>query len=66
MHTKVVIIICWFGDFPWYFPYFLHSCGYNPTIDFQIVTNNLTDGHLLPQNVKVIRRELKQIIQSGF
>ncbi|WP_394801511.1 DUF6625 family protein [Belliella filtrata] len=27
---------CFFGEFPWYFPLFLKSCRFNPSIDFQI------------------------------
>jgi len=37
---QIVLLICWHGNFPWYFPYFLHSCRYNPDIDFLIFTDN--------------------------
>ncbi|MCL1933938.1 MAG: hypothetical protein FWF53_09045 [Candidatus Azobacteroides sp.] len=51
---KIAFIIVFLGDYPWYFPYFLHSCRYNPTVDFLIFTDN-TDAKLdLPVNVKVI------------
>jgi hypothetical protein len=37
---RILFIITYMGQFPWYFPYFLHSCRYNPTIDFLIFTDN--------------------------
>jgi hypothetical protein len=38
--SKIALIIAYMGNFPWYFPYFLHSCRYNPDIDFLIFTDN--------------------------
>ena len=38
--NNIVFTIVYIGDFPWYFPYFLHSCCYNPTVDFLIFTDN--------------------------
>ena len=53
-------MICWQGNYPWYFPYFLHSCRYNPNIDFLIFTS-ITDTKIeLPPNVKTIPYSLKQ------
>ena len=37
---RIVFIITYIGKHPWYFPYFLYSCRYNPTIDFLIFTDN--------------------------
>lgn len=56
---KIVFIIPWFGNYPWYFPYFLHSCKYNPSIDFCIYTDNeiSTDA---PDNVKFVRYSLDE------
>jgi len=51
--SSIIFIICWQNDYPWYFPYFLHSCRYNPTIDFLIFTDNDTKLEL-PPNVKII------------
>ena len=42
------------GKYPWYFPYFLHSCRYNPTIDFLIFTDNNDPNLVLPENVKIL------------
>lgn len=39
-HT-IVLLITWFGKWPWYLSYFLHSCKYNPDMDFYIFTDNI-------------------------
>ena len=57
---SIALIICYYGEFPWYFSYFIHSCGFNPTIDFYIVTDNHTMALPLPGNVKVIYKTLRQ------
>jgi len=57
---SMACIICWSGDYPWYFPYFIHSCRYNPTIDFLIFTDNQTPLKHLPPNVRLIPYLLKQ------
>ena len=56
----VVFLICWQGDYPWYLPYFLHSCRYNPDIDFLIFTDNQTSLTHLPHNVRLIPYSLEQ------
>ena len=50
MH-QIVYIITYIGKNPWYFPYFLHSCWYNPTVDFLIFTDNQDPDLELPSNV---------------
>ena len=52
--NRIIFIIPYMGNYPWYFPYFLHSCRYNPTVDFLIFTDN-NDPYLefLP-NVQII------------
>ena len=77
--ASIVFIICWQGNYPWYFPYFLHSCYYNPTIDFLIFTDNQNQLSQLPQNVQLIPYSLEQfkadaakalgfevVVQSGY
>ena len=59
------IITCWYGPYPWYFPYFVHSCGYNPTVDFIIITDNIESIPNKPENVKIIFRALNEIIESA-
>ncbi len=58
MHS-IVFIIPYIGSLPWYFPYFLHSCKYNPSIDFIL----LTDHHEKiesPPNLKILNYTIKQ------
>ncbi|HKJ33216.1 MAG TPA: DUF6625 family protein [Balneolales bacterium] len=57
---KIVILICYYGKFPWYFPYFLHSCSYNPSIEFIIISENCYDQEL-PKNVTIIKMSWEQI-----
>ena len=58
--SSIVFLICWQGDYPWYFPYFLHSCRYNLTIDFLIFTNQSDLPLDLPENVKIIPYSIEQ------
>jgi len=58
--SSIAFLICWHGDYPWYFPYFLHSCRYNPTINFLIFTDNKDVPAHLPPNVQLIPYSLEQ------
>ncbi|MEQ1554291.1 MAG: DUF6625 family protein, partial [Ferruginibacter sp.] len=58
---KIATLNCWYGPYPWYFPYFIYSCSYNPTIDFFIITDNLQTIPNLPNNVKIIYKTLNEI-----
>jgi hypothetical protein len=61
-HNKTIALLtCWYGNYPWYFPYFIHSCLYNPTIDFVIITDNKQLVPNKPQNVKIINRTAEDI-----
>lgn len=60
--NKIVIITCWYGSYPWYFPYFIHSCSHNPSIDFIIITNNRYAISNRPKNVKIIYKTIEDII----
>jgi hypothetical protein len=57
---RIVFIICWQGSMPWYFPYFLHSCRFNPTVDFLLFTDSSDLNLALPPNVKLIPRSIDQ------
>lgn len=59
--TSIAMLTCWYGDYPWYFPYFIHSCTYNPTVDFIIVTNNLNTISNKPENVKIVYKTPEDI-----
>jgi hypothetical protein len=58
---SIAIVTCWYGKYPWYFPYFIHSCDYNPTVDFIIITDNQETIINKPQNVKIIYKTLEEI-----
>jgi hypothetical protein len=56
---KIALVNCFFGMFPWYFPFFIKSCTTNPTVDFLIFTDSDYDG-VFPSNVKIIPFTLAQ------
>ena len=56
---KCVLILPYFGKFNNYFPLFLKSCGYNPSYDFLIFTDN-TEFYNYPQNVHVVPMALNE------
>jgi len=60
MLKKIIFIIPWFGSWPWYLPYFLHSCKYNSCIDFYIYTDNSVKNDNIPDNVKFINYSLDE------
>ena len=65
LQHKIAILTCWYGTYPWYFPYFIHSCTYNPSIDFYIITDNeqiVTDKL---DNVKIIYMTLTGINETA-
>lgn len=61
---KIILITCWYGEYPWYLPYYLHSCSYNSNIDFVIITDNTDEVPNLPENVKIILKSLPDIISA--
>ena len=60
MQKSIVILICYYGSFPWYFEYFLHSCKFNPTIDF-FIFSDINYGKQLPKNVTIIKKSIEEI-----
>lgn len=58
---RIAFINCYFGAFPWYFDYFVHSCRYNTDIDFYVVTDNTLYERDLPPNVRLIFKSLEEI-----
>lgn len=62
MNKKSIgVLICYYGKFPWYFDYFLHSCNYNQSVDFLIVTDIQDYLKPLPRNVKFIFKTIDDI-----
>jgi len=59
---SIALIICYFGKLPWYFNYFVHSCKYNPSVTFFIITDDTVYSNpSLPDNVKLIYKTLGKI-----
>jgi len=58
---KIVLITFWYGPFPWYFQYFVHSCGFNLSISFIIVTDNDKPYYDIPNNVTFVCRTIEEI-----
>ena len=65
MH-QIIFIITYTGEYPWYFPYFLHSCRYNPTIDFLIFTDNNDPNLELPSIVRLIPYSIERFKADAY
>jgi len=68
---SIALLVSWYGPYPWYFPYFVHSIGFSPSVDFFIVTDNTEEIPNKPNNLKIVYRtmdELKEDFSSklGF
>ncbi len=59
--NKIAILIGYFGIFPWYFDYFLHSCRYNPDLHFYIITDINWSKRQIPDNIFPIKMSLQEI-----
>jgi len=62
MQKSIVLLYTYFGPLPWYFPYFVKSCFFNPTIKFKIITDNKISLEL-PPNVTIVKKSLNEVIQ---
>lgn len=60
---SIAIIICYIGKLPWYFDYFAHSCKYNPSVDFFIVTDDTDYPKSVSSNIRFIYKTLSEINQ---
>lgn len=58
--NKIVILIPYFGPFPWYFYFFLHSCKFNPRVSFVVITDN-DHPESMVSNVRFVRKTFKEI-----
>jgi hypothetical protein len=59
--NSIAVLTCWYGSYPWYFPYFVHSCGYNSTVDFIIVTDNQQEILNKPNNLKIVYKTFQEV-----
>jgi len=57
---KICLVTVFFGEWPWYFDFFLKSCSYNLSIDF-LIFSDLNKPTCAPQNVKFIQKTLDDI-----
>jgi len=60
-NKSIALLVCYFGKLPWYFPYFVHSCKYNPTIDFYIITDDQSYPGPMPANVYLLYRSMQEV-----
>jgi hypothetical protein len=60
---SIALICCYFGKLPWYFNYFIHSCRYNESVNFFVITDDTTWTKSLPLNVTLIRKTLNEVSQ---
>ncbi len=65
IHNTIAILTCWYGTYLWYFSYFLHSCSYNPSVDFYIITDNEDVIYNQPPNVKIVNKELNELMEAA-
>lgn len=63
--TSIAVLTCWYGNYPWYFPYYVHSCSFNPSIDFYIITDNLDEIPNKPDNLIIIHKTLEEIKKTA-
>ena len=61
LKNSIAMIICYFGELPWFFEYFAHSCAYNPSIDFYIITDCKSYEQKVPPNIHFIYSNLDTI-----
>jgi hypothetical protein len=57
---RIAILITYFGDWPWYFSFFIHSCKFNAEIDFFIFCDQEIRNSL-PDNVTIVHKSLGDI-----
>jgi len=50
---SIRMLVCYFGEWPAWFTYFLESCKYNPSVDFYLFSDCVPTGRE-PGNVKII------------
>ena len=60
---SIAIIVCYIGKLPWYFDYFVHSCKYNPSVNFFIVTDDTGYAKSVSSNIRFIYKTLSEINQ---
>lgn len=60
-NKRVGIVICYFGLLPNYYDLWEQSCGYNPSFDFILLTDNKIESKY--ENVIIVQSSLEEIKQ---
>lgn len=60
-NKSIAILICYLGKLPWYFDYFIHSCKYNPSVDFIMVTDDTGYSKPVSSNIRFVYKSLAEI-----
>lgn len=65
---RIIVIAVYFGRLPDYFPLWLTSCGFNPDVDWLVITDAPTEIYRLPPNVHVHAMTMSAFAErlSGF
>lgn len=58
---SIAIIIPYFGKLPWYFDYFIHSCTYNLSVHFFVITDDQTHDKKISINVFIIYKTFEEM-----
>lgn len=61
LEKKIAILTAWYGPYPWYFPYFIHSCSFNPSVDFIMITDTKEIIENKPDNVIIIDMSMETL-----
>ncbi len=64
MTYDIALIICWYGELPWYFRLFVQSVKFNPSIDILFVTDIPIEIEI-PNNFKIINITLDEFNQRA-
>lgn len=59
--NSIGIIIPYFGKLPWYYGYFIHSCKYNLSVHFFIITDDNSYDEKVPENIFIIHKTFEEV-----
>ena len=63
---SIIIVIPYFGEFPSYFKFWLHSAYNNPTVDFLLITDCELESKKNVKAIKIKFEEFAELIKSKF
>lgn len=61
---SIALMVSWYGPYPWYFPYFVHTVSFSPTVDFIIVTDNTEEIPNKPDNLKIVYHTMAELKEN--